>query len=179
MAFKDGLKLAMDAAGLNHDQLADKAGVSRPAVTQWLSGRTAPKGARLESIAKALGTTVSELFAADAPIGAPTSPLPEEGGEPSSAPPTSGQEGARPVKQGMVLGEPCPRVGDPIKDEDEAALLWAFRKLPLTLQAHLFVTLGINEMPSLRRRGRDGGSNPADISKPNDDLPDHRSLRSS
>lgn len=65
MAFASNLKRAMEAQGMTHEDLAKVLGVSRPAVSQWLSGGTQPVGKRLAKIAAALSTTVRALFDGD------------------------------------------------------------------------------------------------------------------
>ena len=62
MAFKEGLLRAMEDAEVDQTRLADLLGISRPAVTQWVSGATTPKGKRLEQIASVLNTTTAALF---------------------------------------------------------------------------------------------------------------------
>lgn len=57
-----------EARGWTQQELAQKAGVSRPAVTQWESGKTKdPKRGSLLGIAHAFGVTVEDLIS-DAPV---------------------------------------------------------------------------------------------------------------
>lgn len=61
MEFKDNLRYARRRAGLTQDQLGERMGVSRIAVTNWESGDF-PEAGRLPQLAAALSTTVGELF---------------------------------------------------------------------------------------------------------------------
>lgn len=51
-----------EAAKLSQSQLAAKCKVDETSVSHWEHGRSAPRGSRLESVAKALGVTVPDLF---------------------------------------------------------------------------------------------------------------------
>jgi transcriptional regulator with XRE-family HTH domain len=49
-------------AGLSQSALAAKCKVDETAVSHWETGRSSPRGSRLEAVATALGKTVSDLF---------------------------------------------------------------------------------------------------------------------
>ncbi len=55
------IKSLREALGLSMEQLAERVSVSWQTVQQWENGKTAPKRARLEAVAKALGTTAEYL----------------------------------------------------------------------------------------------------------------------
>ncbi|MFQ1062177.1 XRE family transcriptional regulator [Bordetella trematum] len=64
-SFREQLSLSME-------QLAERVGVSWQTVQQWENGKTAPKRARLEAVAAALGTTAEQLLLGSMPAaGAP------------------------------------------------------------------------------------------------------------
>lgn len=52
-----------DGRGLTQQQLGDKCGVDASAVSQWESGKTAPRSRRLVLVAEALGATVADFYA--------------------------------------------------------------------------------------------------------------------
>ena len=54
------------AKGLAQWQLAEMIGVRQESVTQWETGKTAPKFSRLAQIADVLGCTIDDLVRADA-----------------------------------------------------------------------------------------------------------------
>lgn len=51
-----------EARKLSINKLAKLVGVSRPAVTQWEQGRTAPTHENVQALASALGVSVSEIY---------------------------------------------------------------------------------------------------------------------
>lgn len=50
------------AAGLTQKQLADKMGISKPAVSLWESGAQRPSVDKLPKLAGILGSSIDELF---------------------------------------------------------------------------------------------------------------------
>ena len=69
----------MDRAGVDQTTLAKRLKISRPAVGQWLKGKTAPAGMRVEGVALALGTTASFLLEEEGGAGSPAAPPPVVG----------------------------------------------------------------------------------------------------
>ena len=132
MAFKDNLARLMDQQGLNHEQLATKLGISRPAVSQWLDGTTHPKGARLAELATALDASVQALFANDA----------------------LGNETTATVEQSAVIGHKRPAVGDPIQDLNEAALINLWRSLSFIKRAAMLERLSFTDIPDIEAARR-------------------------
>jgi transcriptional regulator with XRE-family HTH domain len=59
------ISAAMTRLGLNQAALADTCGVSREAVSKWLSGESVPRPAKLRAIAEALQTSVDKLVVRD------------------------------------------------------------------------------------------------------------------
>ncbi len=53
---------------MTQQQLASRLNVSRPAVTQWETGRSMPAAARLSDLADALHCTVNDLFPPASPV---------------------------------------------------------------------------------------------------------------
>ena len=54
-------------AGLSQEQLAEKLGVSRQAVSKWEPGEASPEVSKLRPLAEALGVTADELLRPEAP----------------------------------------------------------------------------------------------------------------
>ena len=61
------IKKCRENAGLTQEELADKLGVTRPAIGRWESGATKPRTTNLNMLAAALNVTVSDLMGEDAP----------------------------------------------------------------------------------------------------------------
>lgn len=51
----------MVAKGYNIAELSRKTGIGRPSISQYLSGKNKPSGARINTLAKALGVNSTEL----------------------------------------------------------------------------------------------------------------------
>lgn len=66
MNFSDRLKEIRKNAGLSQEQLAEKIGVSRQAVTKWETGKGLPDIENIVIIAEIFKTTLDELISADA-----------------------------------------------------------------------------------------------------------------
>ena len=60
--FADRMRLAMDRAGLKPIELHEKTGISKPSISEYLSGNYEPKQRNLYKIAKALGVQPSYLM---------------------------------------------------------------------------------------------------------------------
>ena len=60
------IRTMRQAKGLAQWQLAEMIGVRQESVTQWETGKTAPKFSRLAQIADVLGCTIDDLVRADA-----------------------------------------------------------------------------------------------------------------
>lgn len=58
---------ARNKAGLSQAAVADKLGIKPASVSQWETGKTAPKADRLLEIAALYGCTVEELLVPEAP----------------------------------------------------------------------------------------------------------------
>ena len=54
-------------AGLSQEQLAEKLGVSRQAVSKWETGEASPEVNKLRTLAEALGVTADELLSPEEP----------------------------------------------------------------------------------------------------------------
>lgn len=61
-AIHDNIRARRIELELSQLQLAERCGVDKTAVSQWERGRSAPKGDRLPAVAKALRTTIDELY---------------------------------------------------------------------------------------------------------------------
>jgi len=61
------IRTAREAAGLSQDQLADKVGVTRAAVSAWENGAYGPGRKHHRKLAEALGLTVLELLSGKLP----------------------------------------------------------------------------------------------------------------
>lgn len=59
------IKTMRQAKGLTQWQLAEKIGVKQESVTQWETGKTAPKFSRLAQIANALECSIDDLVRSD------------------------------------------------------------------------------------------------------------------
>ncbi len=59
--FSENLKLAMVAKGYNITELSRKAGIGKPSISQYLSGKNKPSKARINVLADALGIDSNEL----------------------------------------------------------------------------------------------------------------------
>lgn len=62
MEFSERFRALRKKAGLTQDELADKLGLTRPAVSIWESGGSRPRLDKLSQIADIFGVTVSELL---------------------------------------------------------------------------------------------------------------------
>lgn len=56
------IKRLMKEKNIDQTQLANLLGVTQGSVSQWLTGRTTPRGKKLEQLAAVFGVTVSELM---------------------------------------------------------------------------------------------------------------------
>lgn len=63
--FKDRLREAMNNAGLNQSELAQKAGITQSSVSDWLKGKYLAKQDKVDLLAKALGVSPSWLMGMD------------------------------------------------------------------------------------------------------------------
>lgn len=141
MAFKDNLWAAMQAKDIDREALARLVGVTRTAVSFWVSGKTVPRGQKLAKIAYHLGIPVTALFEGD-PDGMPV--LFQE---------HLLQESPPGVESGIAVGKSAPSSDDSADERDKAALLKIWDGLTITRRAQLFADLGL-ELPSLiRKRG--------------------------
>lgn len=61
MGVKENIKLLRKNAGMTQEQLAEKLGVTRPTVTQWESGWSAPRMGMVQKIAAVFGVTPSQI----------------------------------------------------------------------------------------------------------------------
>lgn len=68
MMFPQRLKELLSVRGIAQIDLARRLGVTGQCVTRWIAGDAAPRGGRLESVAKVLDVSVPDLFA---PLGTP------------------------------------------------------------------------------------------------------------
>jgi len=50
-------------AGLSQEQLAEKLGVDKTAISHWEQGKAAPRMSRIAEVAEALGVSIDALFA--------------------------------------------------------------------------------------------------------------------
>lgn len=66
MTLGERIKARRTELGLTQAQLAEKAGVRQPTLSNWESGAGSPQLAKLTSVAAALGVTLAELVAEDA-----------------------------------------------------------------------------------------------------------------
>lgn len=73
-------------AGLSQEELAQKVGVSRQAVSRWELGEAAPEAGKLMALAKALGITADRLLSGEAPE--ESAPEALSGGEEKEASPS-------------------------------------------------------------------------------------------
>lgn len=55
MPLPPAIKEAFDQSGLTHAELAERVGVSRPTVSDWLRGETTPRGRNLAKLRRVLG----------------------------------------------------------------------------------------------------------------------------
>ena len=62
MELKDRIALARKQAGLSQEQLGEKLGVSRQAVSKWESGTADPSTSNLLALAKLFGVSAEELL---------------------------------------------------------------------------------------------------------------------
>jgi transcriptional regulator with XRE-family HTH domain len=46
----------------SHADLAERVGVSRPAVAQWESGRTSPSESNIRALARVFGVSVADFY---------------------------------------------------------------------------------------------------------------------
>lgn len=64
-------------AGLSQEQLAEKVGVSRQAISKWEGGLSVPELDKLQALGKVFGVTLDQLVNGDAsPQSAPSQPAP-------------------------------------------------------------------------------------------------------
>lgn len=61
-AFANNLRRLMKQHNLDQDALAQKMEVSRSNISQWVTGRTMPRGAKMQQLAEILNTTVNALL---------------------------------------------------------------------------------------------------------------------
>ena len=62
MTFAEKLQRALDKSGMTRSELADKAGISRPIITNYLKGEYKAKQNNIFKLAKALSISESELI---------------------------------------------------------------------------------------------------------------------
>lgn len=62
------------------------------------------------------------------------------------------QQAAAAVEAGVPVRGGSPKPGDPIQDDDEAALIGLWRRLSIVKKATIFDYLGFDELPSLREQ---------------------------
>ncbi len=62
MEFKDRMKAAREAAGLNQSEMARRLGLSPQSVQKWESGETIPRGRRMQQVAEVTGVTIAYLM---------------------------------------------------------------------------------------------------------------------
>ena len=74
MELKDRIAQARKAAGLSQEQLGEKLGVSRQAVSKWESGAANPDVAYLAAMCRELGVSSDWLLLGEEPDGAPPPP---------------------------------------------------------------------------------------------------------
>ena len=60
------IRAARQAAGLSQEKLAERLGLTRPAVTKWESGQSAPSTENLLRLAEVLGVPVTALLGEEA-----------------------------------------------------------------------------------------------------------------
>jgi transcriptional regulator with XRE-family HTH domain len=63
------IRVLREGLQLSQEELAEKMGVSRGAVSAWETGTNTPRGKRLKKLGSVLGVTVPELMAGSAKIG--------------------------------------------------------------------------------------------------------------
>ena len=61
MELKDTIKTMREERGWTQQQLADKLGVTRSAVTQWETGWSQPKMDSIKKLADVFGTTIASI----------------------------------------------------------------------------------------------------------------------
>lgn len=66
MTLGERIKARRVELGLTQAQLAEKAGVRQPTLSNWESGSGSPQLAKLTNVATALGVSVADLVAEDA-----------------------------------------------------------------------------------------------------------------
>ena len=62
MNIADRIQCLRKNKGLSQEELADKVGVSRQAVSKWESGASDPSTSNLSALAKLFGTTAEEIL---------------------------------------------------------------------------------------------------------------------
>lgn len=60
--FMHRLRLARSESGLTFQQIGDRVGVTKAAVSQWMNGVTVPNAFRVEPLCDALGVEVAWLL---------------------------------------------------------------------------------------------------------------------
>lgn len=65
--FAERLKNAMEQADMSQSALSEKAGASKAAISQYLSGKNTPTPARVKALADATGVSFDYLMGYDAP----------------------------------------------------------------------------------------------------------------
>lgn len=65
MKMSEKIQYSRRRAGLSQEQLADRLGVSRQAVSKWETGEAMPDATKLAPLAKALGVSVDWLLSED------------------------------------------------------------------------------------------------------------------
>lgn len=138
----ENLELEMKRLGLNDHSLAIKAGLKKDVIRDVLRGKTKqPAADKILAIANVLGRTAPELI---------HTRLVDAAVRSVSAHPS--EQRATDVEERVAVRNLAPRVGDPINDIDEAALVGFFRRLTKTGKATLFGRIGIDELPSLKEQ---------------------------
>lgn len=62
MTFAEKLQIALDKSGMTRSELADKAGISRPMITNYLNGGYKAKQNNIFKLARALNISENELI---------------------------------------------------------------------------------------------------------------------
>ena len=97
------------AAKLSQEELADRVGVSRQAVSKWELGDATPEVDKLLALARAFGVTTDELLSGEGPAGAGEQAPPPREGPVHTAP--AGEAGDRFDKAAGLIGRLIRRYG--------------------------------------------------------------------
>lgn len=65
MSFASNLKAAMAAKNISQAELADRSGISKSGISQYLSGKYQPKGKIINKLAETLGCSAAYLMSDD------------------------------------------------------------------------------------------------------------------